>query len=292
MARLTLSRERSSSTKRSPLRVAQQRAVAAQRLGQQRPRHGRVVERGGVELHELDVGHGHAGAQRHGHAVAGRLGRVGGDGEQLPVAAGGHEHVGGRAPRCGCAVVRRRRRRRGSARPRRAGRARTSSRRRPRPVGPHGVDERPLDLRAGGRAAGVDDPRAASGRPRGRAASCPSGSRSNAGAEGDELVDPGRALVDEHPHGVDVAQPGAGGERVGQVEVGGVGVAAEHGGHAALGPAGRGLLELGLGEHADAHAVELGGPHRGRQPGHAEPSDEQVEVGHASRSTRSLADAA
>ena len=85
-------------------------------------------------------------------------------------------------------------------------------------------------------------------------------------------------FVDEHPHGVDVAQPGAGRQRVGQVEVGGVGVAAEHGGHAALGPAGGGLLELGLGEHADPHAVDLGGPHRGRQPGHAGAEHEQVEV--------------
>ena len=73
MARLTLSRGSSSSTKRSPLRVAQQRAVAPQRLGQQRPGHGRVVQRGGVELHELDVGHGDAGPQRHGDAVAGGL---------------------------------------------------------------------------------------------------------------------------------------------------------------------------------------------------------------------------
>ena len=103
------------------------------------------------------------------------------------------------------------------------------------------------------------------------------------GAERDQLVDARRALVDEHPHGVDVAQAGAGGERVGEVEVGGVGVAAEHGGHAALRPAGRGLLELALGEHADAHAVQLGGPHRGRQPGHARPEDEQVEVGHRLR---------
>ena len=60
MARLTTSRGASSSTKRSPSRVAQQRAVAAQGLGEQRPGHGRVVQRRRVELHELDVGRGHA----------------------------------------------------------------------------------------------------------------------------------------------------------------------------------------------------------------------------------------
>ncbi len=63
--------------------VAQQGAVAAQRLGEQRPGHGRVVQRGRMELDELDVGRRHPGAQRHGHAVAGGLGRVGGDREEL-----------------------------------------------------------------------------------------------------------------------------------------------------------------------------------------------------------------
>ena len=68
-------------------------------------------------------------------------------------------------------------------------------------------------------------------------ASAPSSSRSNIGPEGDQLVDPARPLVDEHPDGVDVAQAGAGRQRVGEVEVGRVGIgAAEHGGDAALRP--------------------------------------------------------
>src|SRR3546814_6601139 len=82
-------------------------------------------------------------------------------------------------------------------------------------------------------------------------------SRSVASVEGrsesDQLVDASGALVDQHPHGVDVAQAGSRGEGVGEVQVGGVGVAAEHGRHSPLGPAGGGLLQLGLGEHADAH---------------------------------------
>ena len=99
-----------------------------------------------------------------------------------------------------------------------------------------------------------------------------------AGAHGDQLVDPARALVDQHPHGVHVAQPHAGGQRVGQVEVGGVGVAAEHRGHASLGPARGGLVQLALGQHADAQAGLVGGPHGGRQAGHAAADDEQVEL--------------
>ena len=90
-------------------------------------------------------------------------------------------------------------------------------------------------------------------------------------------------LVDEHPHRVDVAEPGAGGEGVGQVEVGRVLVATEHGGDPALGPAGGGLLQLGLGEHAHPHAVDLRRPDRGRQAGHAGPEHQQIEVSHGSR---------
>jgi hypothetical protein len=69
--------------------------VAAQRLGQQRPGHGRMVQRGRVELDELDVGRRHPGPQRHGHAVAGGLGRVGGHREELAGPAGGQHHVVG-----------------------------------------------------------------------------------------------------------------------------------------------------------------------------------------------------
>ena len=85
------------------------------------------------------------------------------------------------------------------------------------------------------------------------------------------------SLVDEDADGVDVAQAGAGRERVGEVEVGGVGVAGEHRGDAALGPAGGGLVELALGEHADPQAECVGRPHRGRQPRHAAAEDQQVE---------------
>ena len=97
------------------------------------------------------------------------------------------------------------------------------------------------------------------------------------GAEGDQLVDPGRPLVHEHPHRVLVAQPGARGQGVGEVEVGRVGIAAQHRGHAALRPPRRGLGQLALGQHADPQPVDVGRPHRGRQAGDAGPEDQQVE---------------
>ena len=75
--------------------VAQEGPVAPQGLGQQRAGHGRMVEGGGVELHELDVGHRHPGPQGHGQPVGGGLGRVGGHREQLAGPAGGEHGVGG-----------------------------------------------------------------------------------------------------------------------------------------------------------------------------------------------------
>ena len=75
--------------------VAQQGALAPQRLAEQRSRSGGGPVQGGrVELHELDVRDRHAGPQRHGQAVPGRLGRVGGDRVQLAGAPGGQQGVG------------------------------------------------------------------------------------------------------------------------------------------------------------------------------------------------------
>ena len=100
------------------------------------------------------------------------------------------------------------------------------------------------------------------------------------GAQGDELVDPRRTLVDQDAHGLDVAQPGPRRERVGEVEVGRVRVLVEHGRDPALGPARRGLLELRLGEDAHPHPVDLGRPDRRGQARHTGAEHEEVEVGH------------
>ena len=77
------------------LGVAEEGAVPPQGLGEQGAGHGRVMQGGGVELHELDVGHRHTGPQGHGQAVGGGLGRVGGHREELARPAGGQHGVGG-----------------------------------------------------------------------------------------------------------------------------------------------------------------------------------------------------
>ena len=137
--------------------VAQERAVPAQRLGEQGAGHGRVVQRGGVELDELHVGRRDAGPQRHRHAVAGRFGRVGGDREELAGTAGGQHDMVGLHRHRAVAAAGREGQHAGAAAPfdqqvegepaleHGAG----------RPVG--GVDECPLHLGPGGGAAGVHD---------------------------------------------------------------------------------------------------------------------------------------
>ena len=254
--------------------VAQQRAVAPERFRQQRPRHLRMVQGRGVELHELDVGHRQSRPQRHGHTVAGGLRRVRGHREELTGAAAGQHRVGSHHLLDGATGIDGDDAAATSAVHQQIDRE-PSLHYRCRRVR-HRVDQCPLDLGAGCSAAGVDDTRPrvpALARQRQRATGIAVEHRT----QSDELVHACRTLVDEHAHDIGVAQPGAGGEGVGQVEVGGVGVAAEHGGHAALGPASRGLGQVGLGEHAHAHAGPGCSPNRRRQPRHPAPEHEQVE---------------
>ena len=80
------------------LGVAQQRPVAPQRLGQQGPGHGGMVQRRRVELEELEVGHRHPGPQGHGDPVPGGLGRVGRHRVELARAPRGQHHLAWPAP--------------------------------------------------------------------------------------------------------------------------------------------------------------------------------------------------
>ena len=165
--------------------------MAPQRLGQQRPGHGRVVQGRRVELDELDVGHRHAGPQGHGHPVAGGLGRVGGHGEELAGAPGGQHHVARPAPRRprppGGRASTPRQRPPSTSRSRANHRSSTGAGRRP-----GGLHQRPLHLGTGGRPAGVDDPgpRVAALAGQGQA---PRGLPVELGPHGDELVAPGPA---------------------------------------------------------------------------------------------------
>ena len=75
------------------VRVAQPCAFAAQGLRHEEPLHAGQAERGGVELVELHVRDGSAGAPGHGNAVAGGHRGIGGVAVDLPCAAAGQQHT-------------------------------------------------------------------------------------------------------------------------------------------------------------------------------------------------------
>ena len=234
--------------------VTQQRAMAAQRLGEQRPGHAGMMQRRGMELDELDIGHRNTGPQSHGHAVASGLDRVGRDGEELASSTSGEQHMTGpnhsrdaraigrphahAAPCLNDEVEREL--------------VLVDGRRRPTNRG----NEGPFDLGASGSTAGVHDTSQRMTTFAGEFESTlivPI----ERGTQRDEIANPARTFLDEHPHGVDVAEPGTGGQRVGQMQIGGIGIATQNCGHPALGPAGGGLLEITLGEHAYAEPVRF-----------------------------------
>ncbi len=126
--------------------VAQERTVAAQRFGQERAGHGGMVQRGRMELHELHVGHGHPGPQCHGDTVPRRLGRVGGDREQLARAARRQHDVAGAHVDCPGRTGRR------------AGTGRQRAHSHAAPVLDQELErEPPLEDRGGGAIRGIDE---------------------------------------------------------------------------------------------------------------------------------------
>ncbi len=75
--------------------VDEGRAFAAKRFGRERRRIAADVDRGGMELNEFGVGDDGAGAGGDGDAFAARFAWIGGDGVELPRAAGRKHHGGG-----------------------------------------------------------------------------------------------------------------------------------------------------------------------------------------------------
>ena len=97
------------------------------------------------------------------------------------------------------------------------------------------------------------------------------------GAHRDQFVDPRRPLVDEDAYSVGVTEAGAGRERVRQVEIGGVLIAAENRGDTPLCPPRGGLIEIGLRENTDAQTHLVGRAHRGGQTRHPAAHHQQIE---------------
>ncbi len=136
--------------------ISQQRAMSSEGFGQEGSGHGRVVERGRVELHELHVGDRHSCTQCHGQTVGRRFCGIGGHRKQLAGASGREHRVGGahvdgpsvRAEGAHAAAP--------AALDEQIEREPLFEHRRSR--GPGRVDQCPLDFRTGGGAAGMDHP--------------------------------------------------------------------------------------------------------------------------------------
>ena len=235
-----------------------------------------------VELDELQVAQGRAGPQGERHAVAGRHRRVGGLGEHLAEAAGG-EHDGPAVHRADAVAD--------ALADHVQGHPRDAAVLGEQQVDGEGVldhldlgrpldggDQRPLDLRAGGVAAGVRDPVAVVATLPGQR-QLAVGAVVEVGAERDQLADRLGALLDEDPHRVEVAGTGAGHEGVELVLLGGV-PRPERGGDAALRPlrGAGGEDVLGDDQHlvATRSAERLLEPERGGEPGDAGADDDDV----------------
>ena len=144
-------------------------------------------------------------------------------------------------------------------------------------AGAQRAGERAGDLRAAGVAAGVHDPVAAVPALAGQRRAAV-GAGVEPGAERLQRGDRGRRLLDEGAHGVLVAEPGAGDQRVGDVQVGVV-VGTEDGGQAALRPGGAAVTERALGDDGD-RAAGVGQRHRRHQAGGAGAHDDDVGRAH------------
>ena len=142
----------------------------------------------------------------------------------------------------------------------------------------HGSNECAFDLCAGGDPTSVNDPGQGVAPFAGEFESSVS-IAIEPSTDSDEVTNTSRPFLDEHPYGIDIAQPCARGQRVGQMQVGGIGIATEHCGNATLGPSSRRLFEWALGEHADSNSGLGRRPHRRREPGHARTHDEKIEFG-------------
>ena len=96
-------------------------------------------------------------------------------------------------------------------------------------------------------------------------------------SQGDEVLHATRAFFDQNPNGLDITEAITGCQRVGQMQIGRIGIATEHRGDTALRPPGGGLLERPLRENPDPQSVPVGGADRGGKTGDAGAHHEEIE---------------
>jgi hypothetical protein len=253
--------------------VHQVRTLAAQRLGDQRALHRGDAggdERGRVELDELHIGDDRAGPQCQGHAVAGGDRGIGRRGVHLAHAAGGQHHRAGQ-DRADAVLGALAENVQGETARATVGRAQQIQHQGvldpadPR-VPPDRLVQCALHLGTGSVAARVHDPVGAVATLAGQHQRAVRVAVEH-GAQAHQLPHPGRALLDQHPHGGRIAQAdardlGVEGVRLRSVQ------RVEHRGDAALRPPRGPVVDVDLGDHRDVQA-RLAQMQRRGQPGDA-----------------------
>ena len=254
--------------------VEQDRALAAEGFGNEEGGAVAGDERGGVELHELDVADDRAGAEREAESVGGGAGRIG------RVAVEGAGAAGGEDRRAGLD----RRRFAGGVFDHRAGAAAGVDDQLARPRADAEIEaglrrfggECGLDVEARPVAAGVEhavDGVRALAAERDRAVR----RAVELDAEPDQAAHRRRALAREDADGSGVAEARAGADRVRRVAFGVV-VRADRRGDAALRLIGVGARERRLRDDGDGAAFR--GDQRGVESGQAAADDEDVDAAH------------
>ncbi len=246
--------------------IAEQGAVAAQRLGDQEARGAGAGEGGGVKLEELQVGNHRPRAEGQGDPVARRDRGIRGARVELAGASGGQHH------RLGLEGV-------SAGQPDAAARATLDDQLRDEGTIVHvdaaladGASEGELDVPAGGVAARVEHAGHGVGAFARVGESAVLGVEMD--AEADQVGHPIGGLAREHAHRLRITQVGARAERVRLVELPGV-AGADGGRDTALRIPGGALLEVGLGDDQHVANPRLPSPEGGEQSGDATSDHDQ-----------------
>jgi hypothetical protein len=95
----------------------------------------------------------------------------------------------------------------------------------------------------------------------------------------DKITNANWSFFNQHTNGIDIAKACACSQGVGQMQIGGIGIATENRGNAALGPTSGRLFQRAFSQHSNTNSGLSCGPHRSRESGHAGTHHEKIEFG-------------
>jgi hypothetical protein len=95
--------------------------------------------------------------------------------------------------------------------------------------------------------------------------------------ESDKVTNANWSFFNQNTNGIDIAKTCTCSQGVGEMQVGGIGITAENGGDATLGPTSSRLFQRTLGEHTNTNSRLCCCPNCSREPGHAGTHHEKIE---------------